>query len=157
METGMKARALLVSLCVVMIGTTAACGSSPDQDTPAAPAPAAPSASAPPSAAPSQSAPSSAAPAEPGPSEAVPSEPAAEVVITISDFEFEVPDTIPAGAEVTIVNEDSSFHTVTADDGAFDVDAPGGESVTFTAPDEPGEYAFHCTPHPNMTATLVIG
>ena len=82
---------------------------------------------------------------------------AEEVVIIISDFAFEVPDSVPAGATITVVNEDSSFHTVTADDGAFDQDAPGRESVTFTAPEEPGEYPFHCTPHPNMTATLVVG
>ncbi|MFP5335517.1 MAG: cupredoxin domain-containing protein [Actinomycetes bacterium] len=82
--------------------------------------------------------------------------PAEELVITISDFAFDVPATVPPGAEVTVVNEDSSFHTVTAADGAFDVDAPGGETVTFTAPEEPGEYAFSCTPHPRMTATLTV-
>lgn len=95
------------------------------------------------------------APTEVGP-EPTGEEPAEELVITISDFAFDVPATVPPGAEVTVVNEDSSFHTVTAADGAFDVDAPGGETVTFTAPEEPGEYAFSCTPHPRMTATLTV-
>lgn len=94
-------------------------------------------------------------PTEPG-AESTDEAPAEERVITISDFAFDVPATVPPGAEVTVVNEDSSFHTVTAADGAFDVDAPGGETVTFTAPDEPGEYAFSCTPHPQMTATLTV-
>ena len=49
-------------------------------------------------------------------------------------------------------------HTVTADDGeTFDVEVPACESVTFTAPEESGEFAFHCTPHPQMTETLVVG
>ncbi len=83
-------------------------------------------------------------------------EPAEKVVITISDFAFQVPGPVPPGAEVTVVNEDSSYHTVTADDGTFDVGARQGEPVTFTAPEQPGDYPFHCTPHPNMTATLVV-
>jgi plastocyanin len=79
------------------------------------------------------------------------------VVITISDFAFQVPDSVPPGAQITVVNEDSAYHTVTADDGTFDVGARQGEPVTFTAPEQPGEYPFHCNPHPNMTATLVVG
>lgn len=39
----------------------------------------------------------------------------------------------------------------------FAVEVPTGESVTFTAPEESGEFAFHCTPHPQMTETLVVG
>ena len=81
---------------------------------------------------------------------------AEEVVITISDFAFDVRESVPPGAQVTVVNEDSTYHTVTADDGTFDVGARNGEPVTFTAPNEPGEYPFHCTPHPDMTATLVV-
>ena len=93
----------------------------------------------------------------PGQSEEV-SEPAgAEAAITIADFTFSVPETVEPGAEITVTNEDTALHTVTADDGAFDVAAPGGETVTFTAPTEPGEYAFHCGPHPDMVATLVVG
>ncbi len=127
------------SLSIVVLATTAACGGGGEAE------------SAPPAAS-SDSATS--APAES--SAATAEEPAEKVVITISDFAFDVPKSVPPGAEVTVVNEDSSFHTVTADDGTFDVGARKGEPVTFTAPDEPGEYPFHCTPHPNMTATLVV-
>lgn len=85
------------------------------------------------------------------------SEPAAEAVITISDFEYSVPDAVPAGAEITVTNEDDVGHTVTADEGdTFDVQVGPGETKTFTAPESAGEYAFHCTPHPAMTSTLVV-
>ncbi|MBG6185578.1 plastocyanin [Arthrobacter sp. CAN_A214] len=83
--------------------------------------------------------------------------PAEEAIITITDFEYEMPETIAPGAEVTVTNEDDAPHTVTAeDDGGFDVDVPAGETVTFTAPEEAGEYAVICTYHPEMSATLVI-
>ncbi|MBG6218203.1 plastocyanin [Arthrobacter sp. CAN_A6] len=84
--------------------------------------------------------------------------PAEEAVITITDFEYMMPETITPGATVTVINEDDAPHTVTAeDDGGFDVDVPAGETVTFTAPEEAGEYAVICTYHPEMSATLVIG
>lgn len=83
---------------------------------------------------------------------------AEDVVITISDFTFEVPEAVEPGAEVTVRNEDSVGHTVTADDGeAFDVPVGPGEEVTFTVPEAKGQYPFHCTPHPDMTETLVVG
>lgn len=83
---------------------------------------------------------------------------ASEMVITISDYEYEVPGTIAPGSEVTVRNDDSVAHTVTADEeGLFDVSVGGGEEVSFTVPEEPGDYSFFCRPHPNMTGTLVIG
>lgn len=87
-----------------------------------------------------------------------PADAAEEVVITISNFTFDVPDTIAPGTQVTIRNEDRVGHTVTSDeDGLFDVLVGGGQEATFTVPDQPGEYPFFCRPHPNMVATLVIG
>lgn len=77
--------------------------------------------------------------------------------ITISDFEYSVPDSVPAGAKITVTNSDDVGHTVTTDTGdTFDEAVGGGETVTFTAPDKAGEYPFHCTPHPRMTSTLVV-
>lgn len=86
------------------------------------------------------------------------SAPASEkVVITISDFAFSLPDSVPAGAQISVTNNDSVGHTVTADSGdAFDVSVAPGATATFAAPDKPGTYAFHCTPHPNMTSSLVV-
>ncbi|NYF97544.1 cupredoxin domain-containing protein [Janibacter cremeus] len=80
-----------------------------------------------------------------------------EVTITISDFTYSVPDSVPAGAEITVTNSDEVGHTVTADSGdTFDVAVEPGATVTFTAPESAGEYAFHCIPHPAMTSTLVV-
>lgn len=85
-------------------------------------------------------------------------EPAAAAVITIAEFTFEVPDTIGPGTEVTVINEDSVGHTVTSEEeGLFDVAVGGGEEVTFTVPEEAGDYPFYCRPHPNMTSVLVVG
>jgi plastocyanin len=78
-------------------------------------------------------------------------------VITIKDFQYELPDSVAPGATVTVINEDAAPHTVTAEnDGGFDAIAAGGETVTFTAPEEPGEYPIICTYHPQMSATLVV-
>lgn len=82
--------------------------------------------------------------------------PGEKVVLTISDFSVDVPESVPPGAAVTVVNEDGAPHTVTADDGTFDSAAGEGESGTCTAPGEPGEFPFHCSAHPDMTGTLVV-
>lgn len=79
-------------------------------------------------------------------------------LITISDFEYSFTGTFAPGATVTVHNEDNVGHTVTSDTGGqFDVAVGPGETVTFTAPEEPGEYPFHCTPHPDMVSTLTVG
>lgn len=78
-------------------------------------------------------------------------------LITIADFDYETTGTIEPGAEVTVYNEDNVGHTVTSDEeGLFDVEVGPGETVTFTAPDEPGEYSYYCIPHPAMVSTLVV-
>lgn len=82
---------------------------------------------------------------------------AAEQVIMIKDFDYQVPASVSPGAEVGVMNMDSVNHTVTADEGgAFDVQTPAGKTVTFTAPSTPGTYAFHCTYHSNMHGVLVV-
>jgi plastocyanin len=81
------------------------------------------------------------------------------VRITMKDFTFSPATlTVKAGEKVTVVNEDSAAHTVTATEGgAFDTgNIPGGKSGTFTAPSEVGSYPFVCTLHPNMTGTLTV-
>ena len=78
--------------------------------------------------------------------------------ITIKDFEYGEPLTVPPGAVVTVTNLDAAGHTVTADQGqAFDVDVRGsGGTATFTAPSAPGSYPYYCTYHPNMRGTLIV-
>lgn len=66
--------------------------------------------------------------------------------------------TVAPGAEVTVRNDDSVAHTVTADDGSFDTGTvAAGATAALTAPSEPGEIRFHCEIHPAMTGTLTIG
>jgi plastocyanin len=61
-----------------------------------------------------------------------------------------------AGSTITVENNDSVTHTVTADDGkSFDMTIPSGKTATFTAP-AAGTYKFHCKIHSNMHGTLVV-
>lgn len=77
-------------------------------------------------------------------------------MIHIKDFNYESPASVAAGSTVTVMNMDSAAHTVTADDGSFDVTIKPGETATFKAPAKPGSYAYHCTFHANMHGTLVV-
>ena len=77
--------------------------------------------------------------------------------VTIANFAFSPNQvTITAGTTVTWVNNNSTPHTATGDGGEFDsgtIDPAGSASITF---DTPGTYAYHCSIHPNMTATIVV-
>lgn len=65
--------------------------------------------------------------------------------------------TVKAGAKVTVVNKDFSGHSVTSEDGLFDTGVLGQNATgSFTAPTTPGEYKFHCTPHPSIMGVLVV-
>jgi plastocyanin len=54
------------------------------------------------------------------------------------------------------INEDQVEHSVTADSAAFDsgLIEPGRSYERVF--DRPGEYAYHCTPHPFMTARVIV-
>jgi plastocyanin len=94
----------------------------------------------------------------PPPAEATSAPPAAgAATMTIMGNSFGEPITVPPGAHVTIKNDDSAEHSVTSDAaGTFDVEVEGKQQGTFTAPTDPGEYAFHCTYHPSMVGTLIV-
>jgi plastocyanin len=66
--------------------------------------------------------------------------------------------TVKAGATVTVVNEDTTPHTLTDKaTGKFDTkNIDGGATGSFTAPSEPGSYPFGCTYHPEMAGILVV-
>jgi plastocyanin len=82
---------------------------------------------------------------------------AAGPTITIADMAFSAPLTVAPGATVTVVNSDGAEHTVTADSGnAFDAEVDGNGTATFTAPTQPGTYAYHCTYHPSMHGQLIV-
>lgn len=78
-------------------------------------------------------------------------------VITIEDFSYMMPPTVPAGVEITVKNSDGAEHSVTSDTaGLFDDHVEGSESTTLTAPTTPGTYPFHCTYHPDMHGVLIV-
>jgi plastocyanin len=81
---------------------------------------------------------------------------ATAATITINDFKY-TDVTVPAGSQVTVVNNDSAEHTVTSDTpGAFNVEIAGKHQATLTAPGQPGTYPFHCTYHPSMHGVLTV-
>ena len=95
-------------------------------------------------------------PASMAPASMPPAGPAA-VDVSIKDFSFQ-PATIdvPLCGTVTWTNDDTTGHTVTADDGSVDSGtiAPGATfSHTFTTV---GTFAYHCAIHPTMTATVTV-
>jgi plastocyanin/uncharacterized membrane protein len=79
-------------------------------------------------------------------------------IIIIKQMHFE-PTTlnVKAGDRVEWKNEDIFSHTATANDGSFDsgLIAPGSSWQTTIK--NTGTVDYHCRPHPNMTAELVIG
>ncbi len=82
--------------------------------------------------------------------------PASHIVV-IRQMHFEPAQlSVKAGEIIVWKNEDIFAHTVTADDGSFDsgLIAPG-QSWQTTIKSQ-GTIAYHCRPHPNMTASLQI-
>ena len=77
--------------------------------------------------------------------------------ITIQNEAFSVAGSVKAGSTVTVKNDDSFAHTVTADNGEFNTNnIDGNKTVTFTAPSTPGTYKFHCNIHSFMHGTLTV-
>lgn len=77
---------------------------------------------------------------------------------TIKGFSFQ-PEVlkVKVGAKVTWTNDDTVAHTVTADTDSFasgNVQPRGSFSFTFT---RPGTYAYHCSIHPSMHGSVVVG
>ncbi|MCX4752138.1 cupredoxin domain-containing protein [Kitasatospora purpeofusca] len=108
---------------------------------------------------PAASSPAASSPAASSP--AASSAPAGAVTVTIKDFKFGPATlTVAPGTTITVTNQDSAGHTLTAiapNPGAFDTGLlEQGKSATITAPTAPGSYPFHCDVHPTMTGTLVV-
>lgn len=101
---------------------------------------------------PQSAAPLTSAPSSPSASQAAGSE------IVISNMSYTVPPSVSPGQQLTIVNNDSANHTVTADENnMFDIRVSGGGgSASFTAPTTPGSYPFHCKYHANMHGVLIV-
>ncbi|MER5792113.1 cupredoxin family copper-binding protein [Streptomyces sp. NPDC001980] len=85
--------------------------------------------------------------------------PVAGTAVAIKNFAFS-PATlkVPVGTTVTWTNQDTDAHTVTSTGSGGPLHSPalathGTYSHTFT---EPGTYAYLCTIHPFMTATVEV-
>ncbi|MBD0694844.1 hypothetical protein BG452_17835 [Streptomyces sp. CBMA123] len=77
----------------------------------------------------------------------------------MKDFAF-APATLTAGPgqTVTVLNQDSVAHTLTAVDKSFDTGTiQPGASATFTVPQQTGAHPYICTIHPFMHGTLTVG
>ncbi len=80
-----------------------------------------------------------------------------EVQVAIQDFAFS-PQVleVPVGTTVTWTNNDTSQHTVVANNDAFGSDILAqGATFSFTF-DTPGTYDYICSLHPNMTGQIVV-
>ena len=77
--------------------------------------------------------------------------------VTIEDFAYSPKTiTVDQGDTVTWTNRDGVGHSATADDGSFDTGIFNRGETASQQFDEAGTFAYHCTPHPNMTATVVV-
>jgi plastocyanin len=77
--------------------------------------------------------------------------------VRIQDFGFTPPTlSVTVGTQVTWVNGGPSNHTVTANDGSFDagtIQRNASFNFTFT---KAGTFAYHCSIHPTMTASVTV-
>ena len=64
----------------------------------------------------------------------------ANPTITIKDFQYNPADlAVKVGQKVTVTNNDTTPHTVTATDGSFNVDIPANGTATLAVP-KPGSF-----------------
>ena len=82
---------------------------------------------------------------------------AAADTVVIKNFSFSPnPITVKAGTPITVINDDNTTHTFTADNGAFDTgDLNSGQRRSLTV-DRAGTYPYHCEIHPFIKATLRV-
>ncbi len=79
-------------------------------------------------------------------------------VITIKESTFTGDLTVAPGVTVTVRNEDTVAHTLTAADETFSTGTiDPGKSGTFVAPSGVGAHAIGCRQHPTMVGTLTVG
>ncbi len=136
-------RAALSALLLTLLLTGAGCGGG-STATPEAPADT-------PSSAPSSASGDATSPAT-GPATGE----AADVVrLSIQDYDYVLPRSVPAGARLKVTNEDEAAHTFTIEGGGGG-GVPAGASAKFTAPRKPGEYRVVCYFHGEMKGTLVV-
>lgn len=74
--------------------------------------------------------------------------------VKIENFKFEpAVIRVKAGQSVVFENMDSAQHSVTAENGTFDLSFTKGRSeITMS---QPGTYKYYCKFHPEMTGTVI--
>ncbi len=101
----------------------------------------------------------SAAAREPARGEAAPAGPAApgSAEVRIANLAFGPAELhVRAGTRVRWVNNDALQHTVSADDRGFDSELLDPGKSYERVFEEPGTFAYHCTPHPFMRGTVSV-
>jgi plastocyanin len=77
--------------------------------------------------------------------------------VEIVDFSYDPdPVRIQVGGKVTWLNQDSSPHTATADDGSFDTGTLEEGKLKSETFKEPGTIEYHCSIHPEMHGTIEV-
>lgn len=159
-------RPLQAAAALLLSAALAACSSSgtPSKGASSSAAPStAAGTTAPGTPAPSTTAPDTAAASTAPPSTAASSPGAASstgaLQVTIKNFAFSPATlTVGPGQQVTVMNQDTVAHTLTASDKSFDTGPiQPGASATFTTPQQTGDHPYICTIHPFMHGTLTVG
>jgi plastocyanin len=98
-----------------------------------------------------RSAPKSGSPASPGAA-------VTGTSISISNFMFSpMSITVSPGATISVTNEDSVTHTLSATAHQFDTgDIAQNQTKTFSAPMRPGTYHYICNIHQYMMGTVTV-
>jgi plastocyanin len=80
-----------------------------------------------------------------------------KAAITISGFKFD-PDTVTVktGTTITWTNQDSTDHTVTADDGSWKSENLAKDATFSFTFDKAGTYTYHCSIHTSMKGTIIV-
>jgi plastocyanin len=63
---------------------------------------------------------------------------------------------VKVGTKVTWTNDDSTAHTVTFDTGGNKSDHLSNGATYFVTFSTAGSFAYHCSIHPDMTATVTV-
>jgi plastocyanin len=100
---------------------------------------------------------SSPATATPAPSSSGSAVAAGGSTVEINNFAFTPAKlTVPAGTSVSWKFEDSTQHTVTADDNSFTSEASGAGQTYEHTFDTKGTLAYHCSIHPFMKGSVEV-
>ena len=91
---------------------------------------------------------------------ASPAPKAADVAIDVQAFKFPANTDVAKGTKVTWTNKDTAAHTVTSGtrpskDGKFDGPLAAAGAFSFTFADA-GTYAYYCSLHSSMNATITV-